>query len=97
MTRSELVDALAQQQQITHALAERVVELFFGSIRSALITGDRVEIRGFGSFQTRRYSGYTGRNPRTGATVVVKPKILPVFRTGKEIRERLISNQQEKP
>lgn len=89
MTRSALIDALAQEQKIPRAMAERVVLVFFEQIEEALCAGNRVEIRGLGSFQLRHYDGYTGRNPHTGSTVQVRPKILPVFRTGKEIRVRL--------
>ena len=59
------------------------------SMISALNDGDRIEIRGFGSFEVRQYKGYSGRNPRTGETVDVKPKRLPFFKTGKELRERV--------
>ena len=55
----------------------------------ALINGDRVEIRGFGSFKMKAYKGYTGRNPRSGVKTEVKPKRLPFFKVGKELRERV--------
>lgn len=97
MTRSALIDALAQQQKIPHAMAERVVLVFFEQIQEALMAGNRVEIRGLGSFQLRHYDGYTGRNPHTGETVQVRPKILPVFRTGKEIRVRLAEQAPPPP
>ncbi len=66
--------------------ARETVNLFFGSIKEALQSGDRVEIRGFGSFHVKEYEGYTGRNPRTGERVEVQPKKLPVFRAGRELR-----------
>lgn len=69
--------------------AERVVDVVLDNIAEALVAGDRVEIRGFGSFQSKAYQGYTGRNPRTGEAVEVAPKRLPVFRPGKELRERV--------
>lgn len=67
-------------------IARETVNLFFGSIKDALKTGDRVEIRGFGSFHVKEYEGYTGRNPKTGVSVEVQPKRLPVFCAGKELR-----------
>jgi len=66
--------------------ARETVNLFFGSIKEALKSGDRVEIRGFGSFHVKEYEGYTGRNPKTGVSVQVQPKRLPVFRPGRELK-----------
>ncbi len=66
--------------------ARETVNLFFDSIKESLKTGDRVEIRGFGSFHVREYEGYTGRNPKTGEKVQVQPKKLPVFRAGRELK-----------
>jgi integration host factor subunit beta len=93
MTKSELIRAVAKRGEVPHAMASRVVNLVFEQMRDALCAQRRVEIRGFGTFQVRQYEGYTGRNPRTHRTVAVKPKLLPVFRAGKEIRERL--NQRD--
>lgn len=90
MTRSELVDALALARGVPRGTAERVVEVVFDSMAAALVRGDRVELRGLGSFQVKHYPGYTGRNPRTGVPVTVRPKVLPVFRVGKELREKLV-------
>lgn len=89
MTKSELVDAVARRENLPRITAERVVGVVFDTIRDALTRGDRVEIRGFGSFKARHYQGYTGRNPRTGAPIVVSPKVLPVFKVGKELRVRV--------
>jgi len=66
--------------------ARETVNLFFDSIKEALKGGDRVEIRGFGSFHVKEYEGYTGRNPKTGVKVEVQPKRLPVFRAGRELK-----------
>jgi len=68
-------------------IARETVNLFFNSIKDALQGGDRVEIRGFGSFSTKQYGEYIGRNPKTGEKVKVKPKKLPVFRPGRELRD----------
>lgn len=89
MTKSELVDAVARRQGLPRVMTERVVNVLFESIRDALVSGGRVEVRGFGSFKARHYDGYTGRNPRTGAPIVVAPKVLPVFKVGKELRVRV--------
>ncbi len=67
-------------------MAQETVNLFFGSIKESLAAGDRVEIRGFGSFHVKEYDGYTGRNPKTGHKVEVQPKKLPVFRAGRELK-----------
>jgi len=67
-------------------VARETVNLFFNSIKETLASGDRVELRGFGSFYVREYDGYIGRNPKTGAKVDVKPKRLPVFRAGKPLK-----------
>ncbi len=68
-------------------IARDTVNLFFDSIKESLQQGDRVEIRGFGSFHVKDYDAYTGRNPKTGATVKVQPKKLPVFRPGRELKK----------
>lgn len=68
-------------------VARETVNLFFNAIKDALQQGDRVEMRGFGSFSTKHYDGYTGRNPKTGEEVEVKPKKLPVFRPGKTLKD----------
>ncbi len=74
--------------------ARETVNLFFDSIKEALKGGDRVEIRGFGSFHVREYEGYTGRNPKTGARVEVQPKKLPVFRAGRELKAMVDQKKQ---
>ena len=66
------------------------MRIFFDNIKKALAEGDKVEIRGFGSFVLKKYKGYTGRNPKTGEPVEVEPKVLPVFRTGKDLKERIM-------
>ena len=63
--------------------------MFFDDMTQALIKGDRVEIRGFGSFKMKAYKGYTGRNPRSGVKTELQPKRLPFFKVGKELRERV--------
>ncbi len=89
MTRSDLVDALAHRHSISRVVALHVVDSFFDGIEAALKSGARVEVRGFGTFAPRRYPGYSGRNPRTGDSIAVSPKVLPVFNVGKELRLRV--------
>lgn len=87
MNKSELIKIFSEKFDIGEPAASEFVSLFFGSIKQALADGGRVEIRGFGSFQLREYEGYTGRNPKTGIRVDVKPKQLPFFKAGKELKE----------
>jgi len=89
MTRSELIEQLAQNKLISVRAAEWVIQEIFDSMSDTLIAGDRIEIRGFGSFEIREYEGYTGRNPKTGLEVAVSPKKTPFFKVGKELKERI--------
>ena len=89
MTRIELIDALALRRNLPRSTAEEVVGVFFDALSDTLARGTRVELRGFGSFQVRRYGGYTGRNPRTGQAIAVGEKWLPHFRPGKQLRARV--------
>ncbi|SMC22472.1 integration host factor subunit beta [Desulfacinum hydrothermale DSM 13146] len=92
MTKSQLIEALAKAEGITLKAAELAVNVTFASMEKALIQGDRVEIRGFGSFKVKEYEGYKGRNPKTGELIEVKPKRLPFFKVGKELKERVDSD-----
>jgi integration host factor subunit beta len=65
--------------------AENLVLTIFGSMQESLRLGERIEIRGFGTFQVRSYKGYKGRNPRTGTRVEVAPKLLPFFKVSKNL------------
>ena len=87
MNKSELIKTLAEDERIPLEDAELVVNIFFSSLRNALLGGDRVEIRGFGSFKIKEYEGYSGRNPKTGQSVAVIPKRLPFFRAGKDLKD----------
>ncbi len=89
MNKLELVDALSNEAKISKAEATRVVRIFFDSMTDALARGDRVEIRGLCSFYVKQYASYTGRNPKTGKKVETKPKKLPFFKPGKELKERV--------
>jgi len=89
MNKSELVERLAERAKITKKRAEQVVNLVFDQMSQALKRGERIEIRGFGSFTSKSYDAYTGRNPRTGETIHVPAKRLPFFKVGKELKERV--------
>lgn len=93
MTRSDLIEKLAIEMNISNIVAESIVLEIFGSMTDTLIAGNRIEIRGFGSFEIREYDGYTARNPKTGEQIEVKPKKLPFFKTGKDLKERIDSPQ----
>jgi len=89
MNKLELIEALKNQQNLTKAEAAKVVEIFFGEMADALAKDERVEVRGLCSFYVKKYKGYTGRNPKTGETVTIKPKRLPFFKAGKELKDRV--------
>jgi integration host factor subunit beta len=89
MTKSDLVDHLCSHQKMAKGRAEQIVNTIFDSMEAALKRGERIEIRGLGSFEVRSYKAYEGRNPRTGSAVAVKPKRLPFFKVGKELKERV--------
>jgi len=90
MTKSELVEMIAQQQEgVTRREAEVVVNTILSVIGDALAAGDHVELRGFGSFTTKPRQARVGRNPKTGAAVMVPAKVVPHFKPGKDLRERV--------
>jgi integration host factor subunit beta len=89
MNRSDLVEVLSKETGLTNRKAEEVVNRVFNGMANALAKGDRVEIRGFGSFKVKQYDGYPGHNPKTGEIVKVESKKLPFFKCGKELRERV--------
>lgn len=90
MTRSELIDALAQRfPKLMKADADMVVAEILGAISQTLASGHRVEIRGFGSFSLNYRPPRIGRNPKTGEKVLVPGKYSPHFKAGKEMRDRL--------
>lgn len=90
MNKSELIEQLAIKKDISTKRAEEIVNLVFSSMTEALTAGDRIEIRGLGSFVVKDYGTYTGRNPKTGEPITVEPKKLPFFKVGKELKERIL-------
>lgn len=90
MTKSELIARLAEQNpHLYQRDVERIVTTIFDEIAAALAQGDRVELRGFGAFSVKKRDARQGRNPRTGEQVSVQDKVIPFFKTGKQLRELL--------
>jgi integration host factor subunit beta len=89
MNKADVTKLLREEAGLHIRKAEEVVETVFDAMSRSLCAGNRIEIRGFGSFTVREYGGYTGRNPKTGEEKSVKPKRLPFFKAGKDFKERL--------
>ena len=90
MTKSELIEKVVQSHRLLNIKAsEIVVNTVFDSIEEALTSGDKVEIRGFGSFTVREHLGREARNPKSGEVVRIPTKKTPFFKTGKELKERV--------
>ena len=89
MIKLELIRALKKEAKLNKIDARNVVEIFFEEMAKALANGDKVEIRGLFSFYVKHYKAYIGRKPKTNEQVKVKPKKLPVFRVGKELKRRV--------
>lgn len=89
MNKSELIERLAERSGLNIMQAEEIVNLIYRKMRDTLVSGGRIEIRGFGSFVVKEYEAYQGRNPKTGEKISVPPKKLPFFKVGKELKERI--------
>lgn len=87
MTKAELIDEVSRVVEMTRKDSEVIVEAIFDSVVKALHSGDKIEIRGFGSFRTRRRQPRVGRNPKTGARVEVPAKRIPYFKPSKELKD----------
>jgi integration host factor subunit beta len=96
MTKAELVDEVARVVQLTKKQAETIVNIVFDSIVDSLRAGQKIELRGFGSFRLRQREPRKGRNPKTGDKVDVPPKKVPYFKPGKELKE-LINKESDAP
>jgi len=94
MTKAELVDQVAHSTQLTKKHAEIMVNTVFESIVDSLQSGEKIELRGFGSFRIRQRGSRTGRNPKTGAKVEVPSKSIPYFKPGKELKQLLNRGKQ---
>ncbi len=89
MNRLDLIETLGKENGLSKNEASTVVKIFFDEIANALAKDDRVEIRGLCSFFVKKYKAYTGKNPKTGKNIKIKPKKLPFFKCGKELKERV--------
>lgn len=87
MNKSDLIVALADKKNLKEKQATDIVDLVFDGFTDTLKNGGRIEIRGFGSFTVRKYKAYTGRNPKNGEHVEVKPKKAPFFKVGRELKK----------
>jgi integration host factor subunit beta len=87
LTKADLVEEVVKATELARKDSEVVVETIFEGIIGALQNGDKIEIRGFGSFRTRQRRGRIGRNPKTGAKVEVPPKRIPFFKPSKELKD----------
>ncbi len=92
MNKGNLVKKLSEKMEIQQREAKAIVNKIFDTMKESLEKGERIEIRGVGSFVMRQYGGYKGRNPKTGEIVDVPPKKLPYFKVGKELKD-LVNKQ----
>ncbi|MEK6758885.1 MAG: integration host factor subunit beta [Deltaproteobacteria bacterium] len=95
MTKSELIEAVAAKvSNFSRKDIEVIVDTLFDSMSTSLSKGDKVEIRGFGSFKIKEREGRQGRNPKSGENIFIESKRVPFFKAGKEIRERINSEEE---
>lgn len=97
MTKAELVEDVADAAELTKKDAERLVEIVFESIIETLNHGEKIELRGFGSFRVRERGARRGRNPKTGDPVSIPAKRVPYFKPGKELKELINEHQAATP
>ncbi|MFZ5928438.1 MAG: HU family DNA-binding protein [Acidobacteriota bacterium] len=96
MTKADLIEEISRVCEFTRKDSEVIVEAIFDSVVRALREGDKIEIRGFGSFRTRQRKARIGRNPKTGARVDVPAKRIPYFKPSKELKD-LVNQEQPQP
>jgi len=89
MTKSDLIAQMAHKLDIPSREASTIVNILIEKMTEVLAEGRSIEIRGFGSFTVKEYEAYEGRNPKSGEKIKVQPKKLPVFKVGKELKERV--------
>ncbi len=97
MTKADLIDEVSKAVEMTRKESEQIVDTIFESIVKALRGGDKIEIRGFGSFRTRQRLARIGRNPKTGAKVDVPAKKIPYFKPSKELKDLINVARAETP
>jgi integration host factor subunit beta len=93
MNKADLIEKISRESEIPLKKADKLVTLVFREMSESLAKGERVKIRGFGSFKIKHYDGYTGVNPKTLEAVDVRPKKLPFFKCGLELKKRLNSDK----
>ena len=96
MNKPDIVQLLSKDIDLPVRKTDEIVDKFFETMSDALLSGNRIEIRGFGSFEVRKYDGYSGRNPKTGEEKAVLPKKLPFFKVGKDFKEKVNLKQEVK-
>ncbi len=90
MKKSDIVTILAEEMNISQKKSAEIVDFIFEKMKKAILNGDRIEVRGFGSFHVKSYKPRKGRNPKTGEIIDVPPKKLPFFKVGKDLKKKLI-------
>jgi integration host factor subunit beta len=95
LTKADLIEEVLRVTELPRKESETIVETIFGSIIQSLQKGEKIEIRGFGSFRTRQRRGRVGRNPKTGAKVEVPAKKIPFFKPSKELKDFVNSAEAE--
>jgi len=96
MNKSDLIVALAVDQKVTVSTASGIIDTILDTMTEELVKGGNIEIRGFGSFVVKKYEPYEGRNPKTGVKIEVKPKKLPFFKVGLELRKAVDDGSKKK-
>ena len=89
MNKAELITSMAEKSQLTKKDAESALKAFIDSVQEALENGDKVQLIGFGTFETRERAAREGRNPRTKDTITIPASTVPVFKAGKEFKDRV--------
>lgn len=92
-TKADLIVALSEEHNLSTGTARGIIETILATMSDALGRGQNIELRGFGTFKIKQYSSYTGRNPKNGKLVTVRPKKLPVFTVGKELKKAVDENR----
>ncbi|MGH9355623.1 MAG: HU family DNA-binding protein [Terriglobia bacterium] len=97
MTKADLIEEISRSAEMSRKDSELIVETVFESIIHSLRSGEKIEIRGFGSFRTRERKSRVGRNPKTGARVEVPAKKIPFFKPSKELKDVINGRQSQSP
>lgn len=87
MNKADLINNIATKSGLTKKDVETVLNNFVGEVTDALASGDKVQLVGFGTFETRKRSGRTGRNPQTGGTITIPESVVPAFKAGNKLKE----------